>query len=161
MASPLWNGNTVRDEDYAPEVLQKQAAPGFWFADLTTARHGTLGRLTFIVDGPVEATQVLQRMLHVQIGELKNIDIAQAARGRGGGPLLIRAMAATLEKLGIHFVLLKHLDHGSGHLVRWYEQLGFQFATQVLPPHAAVQDVLDEHHRIAELSELQRRLAAR
>ena len=42
-------------------------------------------------------------------------------------------MTDVLEELKVQFVLLKHLDRGSGKLITYYERLGFAFARDVLP----------------------------
>ncbi|KAL1518761.1 hypothetical protein AB1Y20_003045 [Prymnesium parvum] len=133
------------------------AGDGFWFCELRH-RDAYVGRLDFVLDSPDEAVQCLQDELTISVAELKAIDIIKYARGVGGGQLLMEQLVEVLEEHKVQFVFLKHLDRGSGKLVRWYQRYGFQHALDVLP-NVKVADSLHRDHMVTETATLKLRLA--
>lgn len=103
-------------------MLQVSAAE-FKNLDVVPSYRGFLG-------GDILMLQVLTDMLCVPY--------LLQPRSKRRTPLTPPAVAAPqmteiLEERNIQFVLLKHLDRGSGKLITYYEHLGFEFAREVLP----------------------------
>ena len=125
---------------------------GFWEVDLHDAEHGgaVVGRMSFIDQTPSEAgVEVSDALNGSSTAELKHVEVVDSMRGFGGAKHLLVAMTDVLTRLGCEYVLLQHLDRGSGKLIRYYEQLGFT------PVAARVQDNhVSREHMLVRLDEL-------
>jgi len=126
---------------------------GYFFIELLH-KDAVVGRLSFILDAPDETVQCMQSSLHVTVGSFENVDVVKELRGWGGGLVLMREMLRVLDEEHVQFVLLKHLDLGTGKLVRYYNNLGFHFAREVLP----CPDAFDSDHMVVETATLRRLL---
>ena len=110
-----------------------------------------VGAIKFVTSSQDETVLEIERVLSIRCAELKNVDMDAKHRGKGGGEIMVEGMADELRARGYDFVLLSHLDRGTGKLVKWYERLGFRAAHEVLP--ANVQGVTRQH-MIAEVRHL-------
>ena len=92
----------------------------------------------------------LERVLGARVAYLKHVVVLPQLRGHGGGDLLVHGMVDILAAAGWGwgdencdtermegcdltdgFVALRHTDLGSGKLVNWYSELGFEAAHMV------------------------------
>ena len=127
---------------------------GFWEIDLHASDQSegaaAAGRIFFIEQTPSEAgVEVADALNGASTAELKHVEVVDSMRGFDGGTHLLIAMANVLRRVGCEYVLLEHLDRGSGKLVRYYEQLGFK------PAPARVQDEhITREHMLVRLDEL-------
>jgi ribosomal protein S18 acetylase RimI-like enzyme len=57
--------------------------------------------------------------------EVSDLHVAEGQRGHGIGKMLVASAAKAGQQFGNSTVALAALDNGSGHLTRWYREMGF------------------------------------
>jgi ribosomal protein S18 acetylase RimI-like enzyme len=57
--------------------------------------------------------------------EVSDLHVAEGQRGRGIGKMLVASAAKAGQQFGSSTVTLAAQDNGSGHLTRWYREMGF------------------------------------
>ena len=137
-------------------TLIHDGGDGFFECDLEVGGE-VVGRITFIDQSPTEVCTEVYRTLGASCAELKNVEVSEHMRGFSGGTALINSMCHVLHERGCQYVLLEHLDRGSGQLVRYYEGLGFRGARNVLPPVVDNSDLdraLNNQHMLVPLADL-------
>ena len=143
-----------------------ESGDGFFEVDLVRRemQHVCIGRLSFISQSPTELGVAVAAELTADVGELKNVDLVASARGHGGASQLMLKMSAVLRERGCEYVLLEHLDRGSGRLIKYYERLGFRFMRDALPtpiePASELEEALSPRHMLVKLEDLHRTLLA-
>jgi len=113
-----------------------------------------VGSMEFHPSSPCKQISGLEEVLSVKCAELKNIDILQPFRGHRGTTMLMENMLRVVGEAESQYVVLRHLDRGSGKLVKYYERFGFQDARSTLPATDEVQQHLDQDHMIAPVDTL-------
>ena len=155
----------------------KATAPGCAFAGASSASNGefcecsihdasnVVGRILFNLASENEFVATLESLLGARCVELQHIDVVEAWRGKGGGPLLFSCMLASLAARDedVAMVLLQHKQDYSfgGDLVQWYRSLGFEMANEVLPLPADMGLLFQKDHMIASVADLNRIVAQR
>jgi ribosomal protein S18 acetylase RimI-like enzyme len=88
-----------------------------------SAGHGT-----YRLNAGAGGRQVGSVMVHARergAVEVTDLNVAEAQRGHGIGRMLVASAARAGQQFGKSKVTLAARDNGSGHLTRWYKDLGF------------------------------------